>query len=125
MLALAIIIAVAAIAAFSHFTKRKTEFSKRENGGRVELRVFAAEELRGIKITDPDAEHELNIPRLAAGSSWGWEYERSADGLPLAPAHLSAKTANGELHLLSGKISGVKEKETVREKRMLPKSSAP
>ena len=124
VLALAIIIAAAALAALSRFTRRRTEFSKQERDGRVELRVFAAEELRSIRISDPDAEHELRIPRLAAGAGWGWEYERAADGMLLAPAHLSAKTAKGEIHLLSGRSAGVKEKRKVREKRQLPKSSA-
>jgi len=125
VLALAIIIASAALAAFSHFTKRKTEFTKRQSGGRAELRVFAAEELRGIDISDPDAGQVLRIPRLAAGSSWGWEYEREDGGQPLAPARLSARTAKGELHLLSGKIAAAKVKGGAREKRALPKSSGP
>lgn len=126
VLAIAIIIAAAALAALTHFRKRKTEFSKQERDGRVELRVFAAEELRGIAISDPDSGQELRIPRLAAGAGWGWEYERAEDGLPLAPARLSAKTANGEIHLLSGKSASVKEKQgATREKRSLPKSPAP
>jgi len=108
LLALALACAFCAVLALAAraLSQKGVEFSKCEHGGRVRLRIFAGSALFRIRITDPDggagAEPlSLEIPHLAAGSYWEWEYERAEGGMPLAPAKLSASTENGAIVMVS------------------------
>ena len=104
--------------------KPRTEFSKSSDGGTVRLRLRAGEGLRDITITDPQGGEEgkplkLSVPRLAAGARWEWEYEPVPIKPPF-PARMSARTAKGNISLLSNaggkdapghKIPAAKNKE--------------
>ena len=87
-----------------------TAFSKSVSGGRVKLFLRAGEELRGIRIIDPQGGEggkplQLFIPRLPAGAAWDWEYDENP-GEQLLAARLSAKSAKGGISLVSGAGGG-------------------
>lgn len=118
--AIALIVAAAAAAAWLLLGCR-TEFTKRQEGGRVLLRIRAGQELSMVKVADPDGGGpELLIPHLAKGEEWQWDYER-ADGAPLAPATMRAKCNGREISLISGApVAGAAQQQ--KEKRHLPRA---
>lgn len=126
----AIVFLAALFLASRFFLKPSTIFSKSESGGRVRLLLRAGEDLRGIKISDPQGGEdgqplELSIPHLPSGADWSWEYAGNP-GEPLLSAHLSAKCAKGGISLLSGMGGGGAPKQKAAgtekaEKRKLPK----
>ena len=88
------------------FLAPKTTFSKSAIGTRVRLLLRAGEDLRGIRISDPQgggdgAPLELSIPRLEKGKAWEWEYEL-AEGEQLLFARMCAKGKRGDVSLVSG-----------------------
>jgi len=108
----------------------RTIFSKSIRNGRVALFLRAGEDLREIRISDPQggeggAPLKLSIPCLPANASWSWEYELEA-GEPLLAAHLSAKRAKGGISLISGAEGGGMPGQksggkNTRETRKLPR----
>ena len=112
------------------FLKPRTIFLKSGGCGRVKLLVRAGEDLREIKIADPQGGEDgeplsLDIPHLPAGAAWSWEYECTS-GEPLLSAHLSAKCAKGDISLFScGEHGGIQlaAGKNKRENRKLAKHS--
>jgi len=118
---------LAAFIAAKILLRQKTEFTKREEGGRVKLCLRAGEALSHIEITDPDgggagSPLRLSVPRLAAGASWEWEYEQGMPGSPLAPARMSANSKRGRVVLASGASFSPKAKAGMQKMRALPKN---
>jgi len=108
-----------------------THFSKSEKNGRVELSICAGEDLRDIRITDPQggengAPLQLFIPHLSKGADWAWEYKHEPGERTLS-ARLAAKCKKGVISLVSGVEDGGKAlKQNAagaggHEKRKLPK----
>ena len=109
------------------FLRPRTTFLKSGGSGRVKLLLRAGEDLRAIKIADPQGGEDgepivLVIPRLPAGATWGWEYECTS-GEPLLAAHLSAKGAKGGISLFScGEHGGIqRQKASEKNKREIRK----
>ena len=128
----AIVFLAVLLTAAKVFLNPRTVFSKSYAGGRVRLCLRAAEDLKEIKITDPQGGESgtpllLSIPHLACGAEWNWEYDGS--GEPLLAARLSAKCAKGSVSLISCVEGGSVQKQTMAdmgkaEKRKLPKHEA-
>ena len=112
---MAIIFLAALSLAAKFFLKPSTVFAKSESRGRVRICLCAGEDLREIRISDPQGGEdgkplELFIPHLPAGASWSWEYDCDL-GEPLLAARLSAKCANAGVTLLSGADGGGMQKQ--------------
>jgi len=109
----------------------RTLFSKSGKDGRTRLHIRPGEDLREIRITDPQggengAPLQLLIPHLPKGADWAWEYEHEP-GERMLSARLVAKCKKGVISLVSGVEDGgkaLKQNAAVaggHEKRKLPK----